>query len=115
MAKAHMFVSAATRSPKSRGKQIMRSSTRILLLGLMAALAWSTPAVLAAQDSPKQSIKDAGHDTKNAAKDTGKAVKGTAEKTRRAVKKGTNKVAEKTENGAAYAKDKTDPDKEKKD
>jgi hypothetical protein len=52
----------------------------LLLAGLVG------PSSLPAQDSPKQDIKDAGHETKEAAKDTG-----------RAVKNGTHKAADKTE------------------
>ena len=37
-----------------------------------------------AQDSAKQDMKDAGHETKEAAKDAGKATKKTAKKRRRA-------------------------------
>ena len=50
-----------------------------------------------AQDSAKQDIKDAGHETKQAAKDTGHATKKTAKKTGHTVKKGTHKAAKKVE------------------
>jgi uncharacterized protein (UPF0333 family) len=90
------------------GDQTMRMLKRafsfsILLLALMG------PSFLAAQDSAKQDIKDAGHETKEAAKDTGRATKKVAKKTGHAVKKGTNKAAEKTGEGAQKVKDKTDP------
>ena len=64
------------------------------------------PSSLPAQDSPKQDIKDAGHETKEAAKDTGRATKKAAKKTGRAVKKGTHKAAEKTEEAGRKVKDK---------
>ena len=70
----------------------------LMLLALLAFTA--APTRLLAQDSAKQDMKDAGHDTKDAAKDTGHAVKKTAKKTKRAVKKGTHKAAEKTAHGA---------------
>jgi len=93
----------------------VRNLTRILLIGLVVAFTLSAPTAGAAQDSPKQDLKDAGHDTKGAAKDTGRAAKSTAKKTGHAVKKGANKAAEKTEDGAAKVKEKTDPDREAKD
>ena len=50
--------------------------------------------------SPKQDMKDAGHDTKNAAKKTARGVKhGTKKvvhKTARATRKGADKVEDKT-------------------
>jgi hypothetical protein len=90
------------------GDQTMRMlkkafSISVLLLALMG------PSFLAAQDSAKQDMKDAGHETKEAAKDAGQATKKVAKKTGRAVKKGTNKAAEKTQQGAQKVKDKTDP------
>lgn len=42
-----------------------------------------------AQDSAKQDIKDAGHETKQAAKHTGRSTKKTAKKTGHTGKKGT--------------------------
>jgi len=86
-----------------------RMFTRIFGLTLLLAAGLAGPSPLPAQDSPKQDIKDAGHDTKEAAKDTGRATKHAAKKTGRAVKKGTNKAAAKTEEGARKVKDKTDP------
>ena len=54
-----------------------------------------------AQESAKQDMKDAGHETKQAAKDTGHATKKTAKKaghkTTRGVHKGARKVEEKTQ------------------
>jgi len=50
-----------------------------------------------AQDSAKQDIKDAGHETKQAAKDTGHATKKTAKKAGHQVKKDTHKAAHKVE------------------
>jgi Ni/Co efflux regulator RcnB len=66
------------------------------------------PAKLMAQDSAKQDMKDAGHETKDAAKDTGRAVKKTAKKTGHEVKKGTHKAAKKTEHAADKVEDKTE-------
>jgi hypothetical protein len=77
-----------------------------LLVGGLVALG---PATLRAQDSAKQDIKDAGHETKEAAKDTGRATKKTAKKAGHEVKKGTNKAATKTEEGADKVREKTDP------
>jgi hypothetical protein len=71
---------------------------RILGVPLLLLAGLVGPSSLPAQDSPKQDIKDAGHETKEAAKDTG-----------RAVKNGTHKAADKTEEGARKVKDKTDP------
>jgi hypothetical protein len=66
-----------------------------------------------AQDSAKQDMKDAGHETKDAAKDVGHATKTTAKKTGHKVKKGTkkatHKAAEKTDEGARKVEDKTAP------
>jgi DNA mismatch repair protein MutH len=50
-----------------------------------------------AQDSAKQDMKDAGHETKEAAKDTGHATKKTAKKAGHKVKRGTHKAAKKVE------------------
>jgi hypothetical protein len=59
----------------------MRMLRRISPYVLLAALSLTTaPAILQAQDSPKQDVKDAGHDAKNAAKDTGRATEDTAKK-----------------------------------
>jgi len=63
-----------------------------------------------AQDSAKQDVKDAGHETKQAAQDVGRATKKTAKKTGHTVKKGTNKAAQKTEQGAKKVEDKTKPE-----
>jgi hypothetical protein len=62
-----------------------------------------------AQDSAKQDMKDAGHETKDAAKDVGHATKKTAKKAGHKVKKGTHKAARKTEEGAQKVEDKTNP------
>jgi hypothetical protein len=91
------------------GDQMTRTLTRALGLALLLVSGLVGASFLAAQDSPKQDIKDAGHETKQAAKDTGRATKHAAKKTGRAVKKGTNKAAAKTEEGAHKVKDKTDP------
>jgi hypothetical protein len=66
-----------------------------------------------AQDSAKQDIKDAGHETKQAAKDAGHATKKTAKKTghtiKKNTKKATHKAAQKTDEGARKVEDKTSP------
>ena len=54
-----------------------------------------------AQDSAKQDMKDAGHETKQAAKDTGHATKKAAKKAGHKVKKGTHKAAKKVEDKTA--------------
>ena len=79
----------------------MRTLGKVFRFALFVALALCGPSFLLAQDSPKQDLKDAGHETKEAAKDTGRATKHAAKKTGHAVKKGTNKTAEKTEEGCA--------------
>src|SRR6202790_704002 len=94
---------------RPRGDQMTRMLTRTLGLALLLVSGLVGASFLAAQDSPKQDIKDAGHETKQAAKDTGRATKHAVKKTGRAIKKGTNKAAEKTEEGARKVKDKTDP------
>jgi len=63
-------------------------------LGLSLVLMFG---VSLAQDSAKQDIKDAGHETKQAAKDTGHATKKTAKKAGHKVKKDTHKAAKKVE------------------
>ena len=85
-----LLVSLTVRETKSRYRQS--------LLGV----GW-------AQDTAKQDMKDAGHETKQAAKDTGHATKKTAHKAGHKVKKGTNKAAQKTEHGAQRVEDKTSP------
>jgi hypothetical protein len=80
-------------------KQLMTLLALSLLFGLTSM----------AQDSAKQDIKDAGHETKQAAKDTGHATKKTAKKAGHKVKKGTHKAAKKTEEGAQKVEDKTNP------
>ena len=56
-------------------------------LFLSAALAGSALAFTPQDEqSPKQDMKDAGHETKNAAKDTGRATKKTTKKTGHAMK-----------------------------
>lgn len=77
------------------------------------AMAWMLGAVLVmggasgwGQDnSPKQDMKTAGHDTEHAAKATGHAVKKGSKKTYHATKKGTKKAWHKTKSateGAAH-------------
>lgn len=86
----------------------MRKIMQIFALTMATSLLGPALLAVRAQDnSPKQNIKDAGHDTKNAAKDTGKATKGAAKKTGHAVKKGTNKAAAKTDEGAKKVENKT--------
>src|SRR5580704_3746834 len=90
----------------------MRTLKNIFGPWTLALLLFSSPVILAAQDSSqgsaKQDVKTAGQDTKDAAKKTGSATKKTAKKAGSAVKKGTNKAAGKTEDGAQKVKDKTD-------
>ena len=62
-----------------------------------------------AQETARQDMKDAGHETKQAAKDTGHATKKTDHKAGHKVKKGTNRAAQKTEHGARKVEDKTSP------
>ena len=66
-----------------------------------------------AQDSAKQDMKDAGHETKQAAKNVGHATKKTTKKTghtiKKDTKKATHKAAHKTEEGAQKVEDKTSP------
>jgi hypothetical protein len=54
------------------------------------------------QTTPKQDMKNAGHDTKNAAKDVGHATKKTT-------KKAVHKTAQKTDEGASKVESKTAP------
>jgi len=60
-----------------------------------------------AQDSAKQDMKDAGHETKQAAKDTGHAVKTTGHKAKRKTKHAAHKAARKTDEGAQKVEEKT--------
>jgi hypothetical protein len=92
------------------GKMSLRQHVPALFLAIaLAGTAFGT----APQDSPKQDMKDAGHETKNAAKDAGRGTKNAAKKTGHAVKhttkKAAHKTASKTEQGAQEVKDKTDP------
>ena len=73
-----------------------------LSLAVLLGVGW-------AQETAKQDMKDAGHETKQAAKDTGHATKKTAHKAGHKVKKGTHKAARKTEEGAQKVEDKTSP------
>ena len=91
-------------------QRIFRTMRELMLCAVFLGLVVGRPPVGMAQDSPKQDLKDAGHDTADAAKDTGRATKHAAQKTGHAIKKGTNKAAEKTEDGARNVKNKTDPD-----
>jgi hypothetical protein len=50
----------------------MRCFKNLSRVTLLAIIALIGPMTLAGQDSPKQDVKDAGHETKEAAKDTGK-------------------------------------------
>jgi hypothetical protein len=99
----------AVQAVERTGDESMRTFGKALRFALLVCLALVGPSYLLAQDSPKQDLKNAGHETKEAAKDTGRATKHAAKKTGRAVKKGTNKAAEKTEEGAQKVKNKTDP------
>src|ERR1700690_3281649 len=94
------------------GDQTMRMWKRAFSFSIFL-LALMRPSFLAAQDSAKQDIKDAGHETKDAAKDTGRATKKVAKKTGHAVKKTTKKAAHKTaaetKEGGQKVEDKTQP------
>jgi hypothetical protein len=79
----------------------------ILLLAVLtcgSALDWGEPT--AAQDnSAKQDMKDAGHETKNAAKDAGHGTKQGTKKAYRSTKQGTKKAWSKTKNTTKGAAD----------
>jgi hypothetical protein len=79
----------------------------------VALAATSFAAAPQSDQSAKQDMKDAGHDTKAAAKATGRATKTAAKKTGHAVKKTTKKAAHKTaaetKKGAQKVEDKTTP------
>ena len=84
---------------------------RIFSAVIVSAMALSLSAF--AQDSAKQDMKDAGHETKEAAKDAGHGTVKATKKTGTAIKHGTKKVvhgaASGTEKGAAKVEDKTAP------
>ena len=84
---------------------------RVFLSVLLLA---GTSAFSFSQDSsPKQDMKNAGHETKDAAKDAGHATKSGTKKTGHAIKRGTkraaHKSARKTREGAEKVEDKTSP------
>ena len=86
----------------------MNLISKITLTGVLALFGTAVlPARDNQQNSSKQDMQDAGHDTKQAAKDVFSATKSAAKSTGKAVKKGTNKAARKTEQGAAKLKNKT--------
>jgi hypothetical protein len=87
--------------------QLMRVTVIGTMLSIAPVAALAQSSTQSTQDSPKQEMKDAGHDTKQAAKNTGSAVKGTTKSTGHAVKKGTNKAASKTAEGAQKVENKT--------
>ena len=97
------------RMEKTEGDQMTRMLCRTFGLAILLLAGLVGPSFVGAQESPKQDMKDAGHETKEAAKDAGRATKHAAKKTGRAVKRGTHKAAEKTEEGAKKVKNKTDP------
>jgi len=66
-------------------------------LVLTSALGWSQPYSPTQDNTVKQDLKAAGHDTKDAAKDTGHAVKKTTVKAAHATENGTKKAATATE------------------
>jgi hypothetical protein len=95
--------------------EIIRMSLRrfVPLLVFLVATAGASFAVPPQTDqSAKQDMKDAGHDTKNAAQDTGDASKKTAQTTGHTVKKTSKQVAhksaQKTQQGAQKVADKTE-------
>lgn len=79
--------------------QTQRTLTAKLLgaaLVMASALGWSQPYSPTQDNSVKQDVKVAGHDTKDAAKDTGHAVKTGTVKAAHATAHGTKKVWKKT-------------------
>lgn len=74
----------------------MKIYERLAGVAVLGNLMLAVPGFILAQNSPKQDVQNAGHETKEATKDTGKAAKSTAKKTGHAMKKGTNKAASKT-------------------
>ncbi len=84
----------------------------ILLTGALVCapgLSMSQPFNASQDASPKQEMKDAGHETKNAAKDAGHATKDGTKKAYHKTKSGTKKAWHKTKNtvkgGAEGAKE----------
>ncbi len=61
------------------------------------ALGWSESTTVQ-ENSAKQDMKDAGHETKNAAKDVGHGTKQGTKKVYHSAKRGTKKAWHKTEN-----------------
>jgi len=88
---------------------------RTAVATLAAVLAFAPAGVTFAQpqDSAKQDMKDAGHDTKQAAKKTGhgiaKGTKTAARKTKNGTKKVVHGAAHGTKKAADKVEDKTDP------
>jgi hypothetical protein len=79
----------------------MKCQFRAVLLGAVLtcgpALGWSSPTPVQ-ENSAKQDMKDAGHETKNAAKDAGRGTKQGTKKVYRSTKRGTKKAWNKTKN-----------------
>ena len=73
----------------------MRRHSVAFLLGAVLA---SAPALAWSQDSAKQDMKAAGHETKNAAKDAAHGTKKGTEKAYNSTKRGTKKAWHKTKN-----------------
>jgi hypothetical protein len=88
------------------GMSFVKHFSILVLLAAMASFAFP-------QQSAKQDMKDAGHDTKQAAKHTGRAVKKGTKSTGHQVKKTSksvaHKTAHKTKQGAQKVEDKTQP------
>jgi hypothetical protein len=79
-----------------------RSQFAAFVLGALLA---GGPALGWSQDSAKQDMKDAGHETKNAAKDVGHGTKTGTKKAYNATKHGTKKAWHKTKNTTKGAAD----------
>ena len=89
----------------------MKKITVLLAAGALGMALMPGGAI--AQESAKQDMKDAGHETKNAAKDVGHGTATAAKKTGKATKDTTKKVvhkgAQKTDEGATKVENKTEP------
>ena len=80
----------------------MQKITKPAAALMLAFFLVAAPSYGGADQSAKQDLKDAGHETKKAAVHTGRAVK-------KGSKKAVNKTADATAKGAEKVKDKTQP------
>jgi len=87
--------------------------TKWFTLPVLAGALLLTAAPTFAQETAKQDMKEAGHDTKQAVKKTGHGIargtKTVARKTKNGTKKVVHGAAKGTETGAAKVEDKTAP------